>query len=343
MIEVNKLLNRKFVTLILLFAIMPLACNTNEDHEKLDKIVFMAGYKAQANLPFVAAYVAKENGYFIEQGLDVEIRHATGGLHTKLLLSGDIQFTTAAAASVLKRRSDQELPLLAIALFGQRGQQSYIALKNSGIQTVNDWEGKTFGYKISPPPDYVAMLQANGVDRSTITEVNAGFDPRVLTEGKVDILAVFKSNEPDTIRKLGFDINEWEPEDYGAPMLGLTYIVLEEFAESNPETVTRFLNATMKATEFSELNPEKTLEIVMKYAPDESIEHQDFMLKTELSDAVSPLTKEHGFGWMTSTQWKNLYEFLLKYEALPNPFDYESAYDISFLTTVYENFEREWP
>ena len=57
------------------------------------------------------------------------------------------------------------------------------------------------------------MLQANGVDRSTITEVNAGFDPRVLTEGKVDILAVFKSNEPDTIRKLGFDINEWEPED----------------------------------------------------------------------------------------------------------------------------------
>ena len=99
----------------------------------------------------------------------------------------------------------------------------------------------------------------------------------------------------------------------------------------------------MKATEFSELNPEKTLEIVMKYAPDESIEHQDFMLKTELSDAVSQLTKEHGFGWMTSTQWRNLYEFLLKHEALPNPFDYETAYDISFLTTVYENLEREWP
>ena len=65
------------------------------------------------------------------------------------------------------------------------------------------------------------------------------------------------------------------------------------------------------------------------------------MLKTELSDAVSPLTKEQGFGWMTSNQWKTLYEFLLKHEALPNPFDYESAYDISFLTAAYETFERQ--
>ena len=167
-----------------------------------DKLVFMAGFRAQANLPFVAAYVAQEKGYFEDQGLDVEIRHASTGEHLKLLLSGDVDITTAAASSVLKRRSDPGLPIVAFALFGQQSQQAYVALGNSGINTPKDWEGKTFGYKISVPPDYLAILEANGVDRSTINEVKVGFDPRVLTEGKVDVLAVFNSNEPDTIRRL---------------------------------------------------------------------------------------------------------------------------------------------
>ena len=124
----------------------------------------MAGFKPQANLPFVAAYVAQEQGYFAEQDLDVEIRHASSGEHLKLLVAGDVHVTTAAATSVLKRRSDPELPIVAVALFGQKGQQAYIALKDSGITDLKDWEGRNFGYKISVPPDYLAMLETAGVD-----------------------------------------------------------------------------------------------------------------------------------------------------------------------------------
>ena len=48
-----------------------------------------------------------------------------------LLLSGDVHFTTAAAASVLKRRSDPGVPIVAFALFGQQGEQAYMALANN--------------------------------------------------------------------------------------------------------------------------------------------------------------------------------------------------------------------
>ncbi|MBM3945630.1 MAG: ABC transporter substrate-binding protein, partial [SAR202 cluster bacterium] len=160
------------------------------------KVVFMAGFKPQANLPFVAAYIAREKGYFAEQGLDVEIRHASTGEHLKLLLAGDIHITTADAGSVLRRRSDPAVPIVAFVLFGQRGQNAYVALASSGMNTPRDWEGKTFGYKTSVPPEYLAILEAEGVDRSKIREVSVGFDPRVLTEGQVDLLAIFKSNEP---------------------------------------------------------------------------------------------------------------------------------------------------
>ena len=308
-----------------------------------DTVVFMAGFKPQANLPFVAAYVAQEKGFFREQGLDVEIRHSSGGQHLKLLMSGDVDFTTAAATSVLKRRSDPELPIVALALFGQRGQQAYIALEKSGIDTLKDWEGKTFGYKISPPPDYLAMLKAANVDRNKITEVNAGFDPRVLTEGRVDILAVFKSNEPNIIRGLGLEVKLWDPEDYGVPSMGLTYITRQELAEKDPDRAERFLKATLKGLQYALDNREEALDIVMKYAPNEQREHQRFMLDTELRDALSPLTEEHGLGWMTDGQWKALYDQLLEYGALPRAFDYRTAFTDRFLRSAYDGNQLIWP
>lgn len=336
-------IGRMALVLMAALALIALACSAPSQPEPPDKVVFMAGFKPQANLPFVTAYVAKEKGYFNELNLDVEIRHASSGEHLQLLMAGDVDFTTADANSVLRRRSDPGLPIVAIALFGQRGQQGFIALKDSGISSPKDWEGKTFGYKISQPPDYLAILKAAEVDRSKIQEVSVGFDPRVLTEGNVDILAVFKSNEPDTLRNLGFEVTLWDPADYDAPSLGLTYITRQELAEQNPEKAERFLMATMKAMQFAIDNPEETLDIVLKYAPNEKREHQRFMLDTELADAISPLTDENGLGWMTDAQWKAVYDQLIEFEALPKPFDYQTAFTTRFLEEIYDDNELKWP
>ena len=326
--------------LILMLFVGP-ACSTAAAPE--GKMVFMAGFKPQANLPFVAVYVAQEQGYFEEQGLDVEILHASTGEHLQLLMSGDVDVTTADATSVLKRRSDPGLPITAFALFGQRGQQGFVALESSGMRSPADWEGHTFGYKFSQPPGYLAILDSQDVDRSTIKEVRVGFDPRVLTEGQVDILAIFKSNEPDTIRRLGFDVVVWDPEDFGVPSIGLTYITREEDLRNNVERYERFLKATLMGLQFAMNNRQDTLDIVLKYAPGEVREHQAFMLEIEIRDAVSPVTQELGMGWMNDDQWRALYEQLIEFEALPGPFDYKTAYTDDILRAVYEDGSLQWP
>ena len=307
-----------------------------------EKVTFMAGFKPQANLPFVAAYVAQSKGYFAEQGLDVTILHSTGQ-HLQLLLSGDVDFTTAAATSVLNRRSDPGVPIAAIALFGQKSNQAYMVLERSGISSVNDWEGKKFGYKTIQPPDYLALLNATGTDRSKINEIRVGFDPRILTEGQVDILAVFKSNEPDTVRGLGFPVRLFDPADFGVPTMGLTYIVEQDVIAKEPGLVERFLKATMKGLQFALANEEETLDIVMQFAPREDREHQRFMLREELRDAQSVDADRNGLGWMTDGQWKALYDQLIEFEALPNPFDYRTAYDDQFLKRIYEDGRLVWP
>lgn len=299
----------------------------------------MAGYKPQANLPFVVAYIAKEKGFFEDEDLDVEIMHANTGEHLQMLMVGEVDYTTAAAESVLKRRSSSnpEIPIVALALFGQKSQQSYVALEKSNIKTPKDWEGKTFGYKISVPPNYLAILDVNQVNRKKINEVRVGFDPRVLTEGKVDVLSVFKSNEPNTLRKLGFDIVEWSSDDYGIPGMGLTYITTQDTVETKKNVTKRFLRATIKALHYVIDNPEDTIEVVMKYAPDAGREHQKYMLATEIRDAVGPVTEQFGLALMTDNQWKALYDQLLYHEALNNPFDYTKAFTNEFLEEIYED------
>src|SRR5437762_603341 len=144
---------------------------------------FMAGYKPQANLPFVGVYIAQHKGYFAAQGLDVEITHATGqGEHLKLLLQGSVDVTTGDAESVLARRAE-ELPVESIALLGQRGQRAFAVLEGSDVQSPKDFEGRSVGYKVYQTPDYLAMLALNGVDRSKVQEVPVGFDPRLLAAG----------------------------------------------------------------------------------------------------------------------------------------------------------------
>ena len=329
--------------LLLGLALVMAAAACGEEDKTLTKVVFMAGFKPQANLPFVAAYVAQEKGFFQEQGLEVEIKHAATGGGSKFLIAGEADFTTGDSASVLKLVSDPGLPIVAFVLFGQRGQQGFVALNDSGLETPKDWEGRTFGYKFSVPPDYLAVLNANNVDRSKIREVRVGFDPRILTEGQIDILAVFKSNEPDQIRKLGFEVDLWDPADYGLPNMGLTYITRRDLADQEPDKVERFLKATLKGLQYASDNRQEAVDIVMKYAPNEDPEHQRFMLDTELADSVSPLTQERGLGWMTDAQWKGLYDHLVEFEALPKPFDYRTAFTDRFLESVYDGNKLRWP
>ena len=115
-------------------------------------------------------------------------------------------------------------------------------------------------------------------------------------------------------------------------------------ADEDPAIVERFLKATLRGLRYAVDNRNEAVDIVLKFAPGENREHQHFMLEDEIRDAVSPLTDEHGLGWMTEDQWRALYEHLIEFGALPAAFDYETAFTDRFLRAVYdESGTLRWP
>jgi ABC-type nitrate/sulfonate/bicarbonate transport system substrate-binding protein len=300
----------------------------NNGPTPMDSVTFMAGFKHQANLPFVGVYVAQEKGFFADESLEVTIRDVTTpGDNFKFLATNEVQFTTADAQVLLERRGgDPALDIVSIALIGQRGQQGFAVLTESGIQSPKDWSGRRAGYKGSQvTPDYLAILGAEDVARDSINEVKIGFAPQVLTEGEVDIFPVFVSNEPDTLRRLGYEVRIFEAADYGAPTLGLTYAAMRDYIDANPEVAARFVRAALRGIAYADANRQEAIEIVLKYAPGAEAEHELFTLETELAAAKLGAAETGGIGAQTEEQWQRLHDFLVQYGALAAPLDDLSA------------------
>ena len=326
------LLTSSFILLLMLNACQP---NPQPADNETDQLTFMAGYKPQANLPFVGVYVAQEKGFFEEENLNVTIEHSPGkGEHLQLLAAGKIQVTTQDAAVLLQRRADPGLPLVSIALIGQRGQQAFAALSDSGMVSPKDWEGHLVGFKGTPPPDLFALLAAAGADPDKIELVNVGFDPRVLTEEQVDVYPVFKSNEPYLIESWGYPLTLWDVADYGVPTLGLTYVTSDEILSQNPELLARFLKAALKGIEYAAQHPEEAVDIVLQYTgPETNAEHMRFMLESELVDAYGSETETHGLGWQTREQWQALADMLAQ-TGLPVPDDIRAVFTTEILESI---------
>jgi len=314
---------RRFLPCLLVFSLLLAGCRAV--HQPLPEpaapltMTFMAGYKPQANLPFVGVYVAQEKGFFAEENLSVTIEHSPGqGQHLQMVATGKVQVTTQDAAVLLKRRAEPGLPLVSIALIGQRGQQAFAALESSGLKTPQDWQGHTVGYKGTPPPDLYALLGKAGADVNQIELVNVGFDPRLLAEGMVDVYPVFKSNEPFMLNSWGYELVLWDAADYGVPTLGLAYVTSNDTLQSQPEVLERFLRGALRGIDYAARHPEEAIDIVLQYTgPETSRDHMLFMLMAELPERESEFTQDHGTGWQTEAQWRALADMLVEFDAMP--------------------------
>ena len=332
-------------------AVLLIACNAPAAAPSLaptptpvpaEKVTFMAGFKPQADLPFVAVYVAQEKGYFRDQSLEVEIQHATSGEHIQLLATNRVQFSTGSAGDVMKRVASAGVPIVSIAQIGQRDEQSFAVRADSPIRTLKDWEGRLVGYKSTVSADYLALLQVGGVDRSKVREVAVGFDPRVLVDGRVDVYPVFTANEPDTLARIGVPVRLFDPTTLGVPGLGLSFITNKQTIDAKPDVALRFLRAALRGLADAIADRDAAIDVVMKYATGEDRAHQRYMLDTEIDAAQNDLTRANGIGAMDRSRYVALRDFLLQYGGLARTIDVDAVFTDRFVKELYKDGRLVW-
>ena len=296
-------------------------------------VTFMAGFRAQANLAFAAAYVAEDRGYFAEEGLRVTIKHSAGqDEHLKLLLAKETQFTTATGAQAMLRYADG-LPVRAVALWGQRGDQGYVARADSGIRTPADLKGRTVGIKSGiVPAELRAMLAGVGLTTADVKLQGVGFDPRVFIQGAVDVYPVFLGNEPFAIRKTGTAITVFDPADYGVATLGLTYLAHADTVQRDPDLVRAFLRATLRGAQYAVEHPDEAVTATLKYADGADPAQQRFLLDTDIASAK----RADGMGRASEQQWRGLQDTLERFGVLTKPVPAPGPFEATIVSDLYD-------
>ena len=215
------------------------------------------------------AYVAKELGFFEEEGLDVAINPGGGTVGVmQLIAAGTADFGPGDAATAFIAIANEGLDLKAVAAVHQHSLAAVIALESSGIRTPKDLEGRTFADAAGSTnrillPAYAA---AAGFDASTVEFVAAAPPdlPRLLASKAVDFIGQFvvgrslietAAGEPAVI----LPYSDHLPDLYGNVILART-----EMIERQPEVVEAFVRALMRGLQYSIDHPEETGEILAR-------------------------------------------------------------------------------
>ena len=212
--------------------------------QQAGEVTFMAGFKPQANLPFVGAYVAQEKGFFEEQALKVEIQHSDG--------SGEECNCWPRAGAVRHRR---RCPGAGSALGEGRPSSPSLWWARPVSRAGCPWParhrdahglGRQDG---GLPQHHPARLLCHPEGERRRSQHGEDGERRLpaadppLREGG-GRPAVFLSNEPDTIRRQGNEVAVFRAADYGVPTLGLTYPPTRT-SSRGPCVVERFLKAAL--------------------------------------------------------------------------------------------------
>jgi ABC-type nitrate/sulfonate/bicarbonate transport system substrate-binding protein len=307
------------------------------------KFNWLFGFTIQAN-PSMPVIVAKELGYYQEQGIDISWDFTTTSAGIRLIGTNQYQAGSVSDVLTVARFAAEGIPLKAVAQQGQKSARGFAVRKGEGISGPKDFVGKKVGIKGGEPwTEYLAMLASEKVDRSKITEVPIGFSSVELKEKIVDVLPVFLGNEPFALRNnLKVEIDLIDPAKYGFPAVGTTMVANTDYIKNNKDAFLRFLKATMKGQEFMGdlANRDRIIRMAIQYGGTATTkEAHEYIYEVTRPDLLHP----KGVGWIEKAEWQKNIDLLADLKLLTAKPKIEDLVDDSLMQSILKDGKVIWP
>ncbi len=232
------------------------------------------------NVQHAGFLVADKEGYYADEGLTVNF--VGGGPDSdpvQDLANGTADFSQVDYVPLLQAR-DTGVPVVAIAQTYKDPFFFWYAFKDSGINTVADWNGQKVGQiQVGQYPERDAMLLANGLQLSDIKPVKQDFGIDDFSAGKFPIAEGVVFYHPALLNgnpapiaghdshAFPGDFNVFRPQDLGAEMASQTVAVSEDFATAHPDTIMCFLRASVRGWQKTFMDPQAAVTDTMTYVP----------------------------------------------------------------------------
>lgn len=318
---------------LLVTSCAPAATTVPPTAAALTKVTLMLDWVPNVN--HTGLFVARDNGYFKDAGLDVNIIQPGEVYAEQAVVSGAADFGVSFEEQVTLTRAKDGTPLVSLAAILQHNTSGFAARGGEGVKTAKDWAGLKYGSFGSPfePPTLQALMECAGGDYSKLQSVDAGAtDPlALLTQKKIDLTWIFYGTQGVQAEKQGVkldvvmlsDHTDCIP-DYYTPIL----ITSEKLIAERPAVAKAFMQAVSRGYAYAIANPDQAAEILQKAAPETDLA----TLKAQQA-WLSPRYQAEAPRWgeQKLSVWQGYADWMLKQGLIPQKLDAPKAFTNDFL------------
>ncbi len=238
-----------------------------------DEVTLQLKWVTQAQ--FAGYYVAKDKGFYEEEGLDVTI--LPGGpdiAPTQVIAGGGADVTVEWMPAALAAR-EKGLPLVNIAQPFKSSGMMLTCWKDAGIASPDDLKNRTLGVWFFgnefPFMSWMSQLgiSTDGKSESGVEVLKQGFNVDPLLQRQADCISTMTYNEYWQVIDAGVAPEElvtFKYEDQGVATLEDGLYVLEENLGDAAfvDKMERFVRASMKGWKYAEEHPDEAADIVLE-------------------------------------------------------------------------------
>lgn len=302
---------------------------SNESNE-LRKVSFALDWMPNTN--HTGIYVAKEQGYFEDAGLDVDILLPGEVGSGQLVATGKADFGINYQESLMMARNEG-LPLVSVTAIMQHNTAGYASPAEKNITEPADLAGKVYGANLSPLGEATmkTMMEGSGVGIEDIQSTNIGdSDFFVAIQRDIDFSLVFQGWTGIEAEIRDIDLNMMYLKDYAEGLDYYTPIIAtsEKLIEKDPALVKDFIHAAVKGYEFAIENPAEAAEILMNQVPDLN---EELVMKSQ--EWLSPRYQDDAerFGIQEKVRYEKVRDFMIENDLIEADFDVDKAFTNEFL------------
>ena len=266
---------------------------------------------------FGGYYVAKDKGFYEEEGLDVTIKPGGPDIAPVQVLAGGgadvvVEWMPAALAA-----REKGLPIVNIAQPFKRSGMMLTCRKETGIASPADFRGRTLGVWFSGN-EYPFLSWMNRLGLKTdggpegVTVLKQGFNVDPLLQKQADCISTMTYNEYGQVLDAGLkpeDLVTFKYEDQGVATLEDGLYVLEPTLkdEDKVTALVRFVRATMKGFDYAAAHPDEAAAIVLE---NDETGAQTEAHQLRMAEEVAKLT-EGSTGVLDATDYHRTVDTLL--------------------------------
>jgi NitT/TauT family transport system substrate-binding protein len=284
-----------------------------------------------------------DRGYYDDAGIDLEIRSGNGSSSAhRLVANGDSHFAYGSCGALVTLAS-QGAPIVSVGVIDATGTEAVLVRPDAGVSSIDDLKGKTLLTTANAGVNtfFPIVLSNAGLTEADVRIVNVPDGALVSSylQGSGEAVGMLGGldDKPAEIRANGGDDPVAFPySDFGVNQVGYCISTHTDTVANNPDLVQRFMDATIRAYEAAEAEPDAAVDAIADIvggtmAEDQGKAQARAVLDVTLGILYSPANAEKTLGLNVASDWEGMVALMKEYNDLDPNADPASFYTNQFV------------